>query len=551
MLRRVARTDPFIGRLVADRYRLIARLGTGGMATVYLARHVVIERLNAIKLLHTELATNELQKGRFLREARAVNRINHPNIVEILDYGESEHLVYLVMEYVPGEPLTRLLERGPIGWRRAAQIGLQVASALGRAHEMGVIHRDLKPANILLVAQRDASDLVKLTDFGVAKVRGAATLTLSSIALGTPGYLAPEYGELGVFDGRSDLFSLGVVLYEACSGVLPFGPEGATGRASSRAKSERPRLPERLSLKAPDAPQFFDDVVMTLLSHDPDDRPRDGFEAADLLRRAIERDAEQGALAPPFIDEATLSDRAPIEPAALPSPSGVAEGPSRSAAGSGRLPADNAPGGGRSKGPSRPHLVTVPFDEIGPVCSAALAKLEARLASAPTPSIEAAVEEARKLVQMVGDIGGLVAADHDVIESLRASGRAIRAELGSQLDDLARQRSKLLGWAGLVAERSDVVRTRRHSGYDPIPMMEAMAWEQAALDQEEDRARDCATELEERMDSLQAEIEEQNTRLEHEMLVAGARLEGRLAALRSVALEAWAVMEQAARRSGG
>src|SRR5262245_57509994 len=133
--------DPLLGRLIAQRYRLIARLGSGGMASVYLARHVMIERLSAIKFLRADLGNDPRYKDRFLREARAVNRINHPNIVEITDYGEADGLAYLVMEYVPGESLEKHLRRGPLGWQRNVHIGLQVAAALGRAHQMGVIHR--------------------------------------------------------------------------------------------------------------------------------------------------------------------------------------------------------------------------------------------------------------------------------------------------------------------------------------------------------------------------------------------------------------------------
>src|SRR5579883_798236 len=136
----VRSADPLLGRTLAARYRLVRRVGSGGMALVYLARHVMIERLSAIKVLRHDLGMSASHRERFLREARAVNRINHPNIVEITDLGESDGLVFLVMEYVPGESLKQILERGPIGWRRAAAIGFQVASALGRAHQMGVVH---------------------------------------------------------------------------------------------------------------------------------------------------------------------------------------------------------------------------------------------------------------------------------------------------------------------------------------------------------------------------------------------------------------------------
>ena len=127
-------SDPLLGRLIAQRYRLISKLGSGGMASVYLARHVLIDRLSAIKFLHPELSVDANARDRFLLEARAVNRINHPNIVEISDFGEAEGLVYLLMEYVPGDALSARIRQGPLGWAKSAAIGLQVASALGRAH---------------------------------------------------------------------------------------------------------------------------------------------------------------------------------------------------------------------------------------------------------------------------------------------------------------------------------------------------------------------------------------------------------------------------------
>jgi predicted nucleic acid-binding Zn-ribbon protein len=151
---------------------------------------------------------------------------------------------------------------------------------------------------------------------------------------------------------------------------------------------------------------------------------------------------------------------------------------------------------------------------------------------------------------MVDHIARLVAADHEAMEALRERARKLRAQLGQELDDVAREHSKTLGWAGLVAERSDSVRSRRHSGFDPIPVMEAMTWEQAALDQEEDSARDRAQALETEMRRLQGEIARENDRLEHEMLVGTAQLDGRVAALRSVALEAWVAMQDVTRRMG-
>src|SRR5271156_3840810 len=165
----VRNADPLVGRTLAARYRLVRRIGTGGMGVVYLARHVMIDRLSAIKILRQDLGLSPAHRERFLREARAVNRINHPNIVEINDFGEDGPIVFLVMEYVEGESLMAAVERGPMDCRRALAIALQIGSSLARAHELGVIHRDLKPENVLLFV-RDDVEIVKLTDFGIAKI---------------------------------------------------------------------------------------------------------------------------------------------------------------------------------------------------------------------------------------------------------------------------------------------------------------------------------------------------------------------------------------------
>ncbi|MGH7286341.1 MAG: serine/threonine protein kinase, partial [Polyangiaceae bacterium] len=188
-------TDPFLGRTIAGRFRLIRKLGSGGMSIVYLARHVLIERLSAIKILRQDLSLHPNHRERFLREARAVNRINHRNIVEITDVGEVDGAAYLVMEYIEGDSLLSHIQRGPLPWERAARIAWQIASALGRAHQMNIIHRDLKPENVMILSTPDFPDLVKLTDFGIAKILDAPALTFSEQMFGTPGYIAPEYLE--------------------------------------------------------------------------------------------------------------------------------------------------------------------------------------------------------------------------------------------------------------------------------------------------------------------------------------------------------------------
>ncbi|MFT3767801.1 MAG: protein kinase [Minicystis sp.] len=514
-----------LGRTIAQRYRLISRLGAGSVAQVFLARHVLIDRLSAIKIVHPELVRDPVWRERFLREARAVNRINHPNIVEITDYGEADGLVFLVMEYVPGESLKQLVERGPIGWRRAATIGRDIASALGRAHEMGVVHRDLKPANVLVIEKRGGGDVAKLTDFGVAKLGGAAPLTVRvpsgepEDALGPGGarlaaYAAPELLAHGDADARADLFALGVILHEASAGLLP---------------SPSHRLVER----APGTPSFFEEVVSTLLAPDPDDRPRDGFEAADLLRRALERDAPR-----------------PSAP-----PSGRTSAPPSSPRLSQRPPFTEPPVSGVPVAPTS-GIARAPLDRIAALCDGALhpiedAESDALASGHPLDDASvAAIDEARRLCATVRAVSELVTSDGRARESVQARGRAALAELGRRLDEAAREHSKALGWAGTIAERSYQVEAQRFSGEHPVHAVEAMVWEQAALEQEEDRARARAARLAEEMRVLRARIDRHNERMEHELLVVNASLEGRIAALRSLAVEAWGVIARAAALAG-
>lgn len=506
--------DPLLGRTIAQRYRLISCLGAGPVASVYLARHVLIGRLNAIKIVHPELTQDPTYQHRFLREARAVNRINHPNIVEITDYGEAEGLVYLVMEYVPGESLAKVLERGPLGWRRAASIGMQLASALGRAHQMGVVHRDLRPGNVLVVPRRDGGDLAKLTDFGGARVDATISRTGEAIAFEALPYAAPEHRELGIVDEHTDLYALGAVLYEAALGTPPYARGTVPGAAP----------PERLATRAEGVPTFFDEVVMTLLAPRSADRPRDGFEAVDLLHRALEQehpDSGRGELSP----DGASSPR----PSVSPKPSAPPLSP---AAGI--------------------RIASAPFDRIGRLCAEAHGRLEAEIAArGPLPAhAQPALDEARRLSAMVSAVGDLVASDSQAIEAVEARGRDTRAELGRRLDEAAREHSRALGWAGTIAERTYVVEARRTSGEHSLPAVEAMIWEQAALEQEEDRVRESAALLVEQMRACQAEIERHNERIEHELLVVNGCLEGRIAALRALAVEAWAALGAAAERAG-
>lgn len=293
--------DPMLGRTLGGRFRLLQRLGSGGMSSVYLARHVSINRTMAIKLLRPELARDPIQRDRFLREARAVNRINHENIVEITDFGETEDaLVYLVMEYVPGEPLYEIMGDGPVPAPRALDIVGQCGSALARAHQMGIVHRDLKPENILLVHRPWRPDFVKILDFGIAKILDAPSLTGSQQIFGTPGYIAPEYIQSTNIDGRADLYSLGCILYELVTGALPFDYE-YPGDLLVKHAVEAP-IPPRARLAS--IPSRLNAFILQCLEKDPDQRFRDAHHFAEELRKVWETlpppspEAAPGLIAP-------------------------------------------------------------------------------------------------------------------------------------------------------------------------------------------------------------------------------------------------------------
>ena len=291
--------DPLIGKTIGGRYRLISRLGTGGMSSVYLARHVMIDRLMAIKTLRRDLAQDPVQRDRFIREARAVNRINHTNIVEITDFGETDDgLVYLVMEYVPGESLLKVMQGGPLPAGRALHIAQQIASALARAHQMGIIHRDLKPENVLLVSRKEDANFVKVLDFGIAKIMDAPSLTGSQQIFGTPGYIAPEYIQSTDIDGRTDLYSLGVILYELTTGALPFDYE-YPGDLLVKHVTEPPIAP---SVRLPSIEPPLETLILRCLEKEPANRFRDAhhfLEELELVRERLGPANTWGAMSEP------------------------------------------------------------------------------------------------------------------------------------------------------------------------------------------------------------------------------------------------------------
>lgn len=223
--------DPLIGSTLPGGYVILDLLGVGGMGRVYRAEQKALGRTVAVKIIHPYLLGDESASVRFITEARAASRLNHPNIVSVFDFGKSDNQLYLVMEYLRGRDLARVdYEDGPLPFKRIVDVLVQVLAGLGEAHELGIIHRDLKPENIVLEPMRKAGDFVKVVDFGLAKMREVPSshITSPGIVCGTPDYMSPEQGRGDPIDGRSDLYTCGVLLFQLLTGRLPFEAESPT-----------------------------------------------------------------------------------------------------------------------------------------------------------------------------------------------------------------------------------------------------------------------------------------------------------------------------------
>jgi serine/threonine protein kinase len=267
------------GRVLGGRYALGARLGAGGMGQVYRARDRVLERTVAVKVL-SAASTEDLELvARFGREARAAAALNHPNIVAVFDSGADGDLHYLVMEYVEGQSLAELLRRvGMLEPGRVADVGRQVCQALAAAHAAGLVHRDITPGNVLV----DPAGLVKVADFGIAKLAAATTMTGDKV-LGTAAYLAPEQAQGRPVDGRSDLYSLGCVLYALLTGAPPFAGDSPVAMAARHVTEQ----PTPLSHHNPRVSPALEAVVLTALAKEPADRYQSAAAMAQDLERIV------------------------------------------------------------------------------------------------------------------------------------------------------------------------------------------------------------------------------------------------------------------------
>jgi serine/threonine-protein kinase len=220
--------DPFLGKTLGGIYLVQQKIGSGGMGDVYKALHLTLEAPVALKIVRRGLLADPAMVHRLHREARAASRLRHPNVIAVRDLGEAnDGMLFMVMEYVTGKSLARVIAEGsPMPERRVVHIGAQILAALAEAHANQILHRDLKPENVMIESQHGASDSVKVLDFGIAKIlvagQGASTLTQAGLVCGTPGYMSPEQLRGADLDGRSDIYSTGVVLYEMLTGRLPY-----------------------------------------------------------------------------------------------------------------------------------------------------------------------------------------------------------------------------------------------------------------------------------------------------------------------------------------
>ncbi|WP_438856039.1 Stk1 family PASTA domain-containing Ser/Thr kinase [Agromyces sp. M3QZ16-3] len=265
-----------IGRLVDGRYQVRSRIARGGMATVYLATDLRLERRVAIKIMHGHLADDNTFKTRFVQEARSAARLAHPNVVNVFDQGQDADMAYLVMEYLPGITLRDLLkDYKRLTPEQTVDILDAVLSGLAAAHKAGIVHRDLKPENVLL-----ADDgRIKLGDFGLARAASANTATGQAL-LGTIAYLSPELVTRGVADARSDIYALGIMAYEMLTGEQPYVGEAPMQIAYQHANESVPAP----STRAPSVPPELDAIVLWATSRDPDQRPADARIMLDRLR---------------------------------------------------------------------------------------------------------------------------------------------------------------------------------------------------------------------------------------------------------------------------
>jgi serine/threonine-protein kinase len=307
--------DPLVGRVLGGRYRLLERLGQGGMGTVYRSTHTLMDKPVAVKVLRAELATDGEAVARFHREARSASRLDHDHCIRVTDFGQSDDgLLFLVMELLDGVSLSHVTRRGPVPPAHAAAIGIAIAEALAHAHEQGIIHRDLKPDNVFLARRAKGREIIKVLDFGLAKLASDSALgpsiTRDGTVFGTPEYMAPEQAEGEKLDGRTDLYALGIILYQLVTGEVPFKSVNFVALLTKQV-SEPPVAPRERRPDLP-IPPGLELIILRCLEKQREDRYATAAEVADALEPFAASDTS-GAMVLPTRESSHSGSMARLE----------------------------------------------------------------------------------------------------------------------------------------------------------------------------------------------------------------------------------------------
>src|SRR4051812_3616754 len=380
--------DPSLGRVIAGRYRLESRIGEGGMGIVYRARHVLIDRVVAVKLIRPDLRGETHLRAWMLREARAANRVDHAHIIDIHDIGETDDgELYLVMEYLVGTPLSNELAKGPLALARGVDVLEQMGAALSRAHDLGVVHRDLKSDNILLTVRGGRKDFVKILDFGLAALARDPRLAPKGAVFGTPEYMSPEQARGEDAGPQSDLYALGILFFEMLTGQLPF----RSGDRDTLLEMQRTSAPPRPRQLKPEVSQQAEAITLRLLEKDIRKRFQDAHHLQEELK-ALQRS----------------------------------------------LPSQQWDVGGQQDSPAAPPPPPPP-QTPGVVEWASRAALFSRMMSRAYPSgnapqeVQTGVAKAWDLAARANRLEGEVATHTRKLEALERRGRALRAEIGRKV----------------------------------------------------------------------------------------------------------------------
>jgi serine/threonine-protein kinase len=300
---RDAPDESLLGRTIAGKFAVESYVGGGAMGAVYKARQVALEKVVAIKVMHRDIAKDEKYVHRFKREAKAASKLDHPNSLRVIDFGEDDGVLYIAMEFVDGRDLFHLIKEGwPLREQRIVDIMMQALAALAVAHDHGIVHRDLKPENIMILAGKDDEgaerDIVKVCDFGIAKVSEARNenktdqrLSTKGLVVGTPEYMSPEQGRGDPLDLRTDIYSMGVILYQLLTRQVPFEAENAIGVVLKHV-TEEPRRPSELY---PGVNPRLEAIALKAMKKKPEERYQTAREMRSELRSAVDGIAQHTA----------------------------------------------------------------------------------------------------------------------------------------------------------------------------------------------------------------------------------------------------------------